>query len=230
MATISRAIVKSIKQHGEDIQEYILAPEKYNFFDPGTFLQLTLEEPNDNKWPESRNFSIASYLNKEKTIRLIIRRVGVYTSRIFNELSVGSSCYIKYCFGDFLLPFNDKINPIVCIAGGTGIAPFLSFAECLKAQGLEKQMKLFYSAKNRKELIGEETLKSIFSDEQLDIRLTREKDLDYRSGRLSAEEILNKISHITNAHFYICGGEIFTRQFKEQLALAGAKNIYTDEW
>lgn len=230
MATISKAIVNSIKQYGDDVREYIITPEKYNFFDPGSFLQLSLEEPKGNRWPESRNFSIASFLNEDKTIRLIIRKVGYYTSRIFAELTVGSVCYVKYSFGDFLLPFSDKVNPIVCIAGGTGVAPFFSFAEYLKAQGHIDQMKLHYSSKNREELIGEKELQSLFRENNLNIHLTREIIPSYKFGRITLDDVLKNIENVQTAHFYICGGEEFTNTFKKELSVAGAENIYTDEW
>lgn len=83
MATISKATVITIREYGADVREYILKPEKYNFFDAGTFLQLALEEPQNNRWPESRNFSLASSFNEDKTIRLVIRRIGKFTARIF---------------------------------------------------------------------------------------------------------------------------------------------------
>ncbi len=230
MATISKAVVKSIKQYGEDVREFIIEPEKYSFFDPGTFLQLALEEPKGNRWPDSRNFSMASFLNDDKTIRLVIRKIGVFTTRIFNELNVGSTCYLKYSFGDFLLPFYDNVNPIVCIAGGTGIAPFLSFAEYLKSIKKESRMFLFYSAKNMEELIALNEIKRSIASANLHVYLTREIHSDWHSGRITVDNVVESVSSIVNAHFYICGGEEFTSTFKKQLTALGAENIYTDEW
>ena len=230
MATISKASVISIITYGDDVREYILKPEKYNYFDAGTFLQLSLETPQNNRWPESRNFSIASFMNDEGTIRLVIRKMGVYTSRIFNELVVGGTCYIKYSFGDFLLPFSDNSNPIVCIAGGTGVAPFLSFIEFLHAEGKIDRLKLFYSTKNKKELICPELLNKLVNPENLNIYLTRENDKNVRCGRIDFEHIVESIDNIVNSHFYICGGEEFTTKFKDLLLAKGAKNIYTDVW
>ena len=135
MGTISKATVLSIKEYGSEIREYTLKLMKNHYFEPGSFLQLTLEEKEDyTRWPESRNFSIASAFNEDGTIKLIIQKVGVYTARIFNELHEGDSCTVKYAFGDFLLPFFDKNSTICCIAGGTGIAPILSFCEQLKKE------------------------------------------------------------------------------------------------
>lgn len=96
MATISKATVCEIKEYGQDIKEYILKLDKNNYFEPGSFLLLSLEEKEDyTKWPDSRNFSIASVYNKDAEIRLIIRKVGEYTTRIFNELTLYKACVVK---------------------------------------------------------------------------------------------------------------------------------------
>jgi len=230
MATISKATVIKIKEYGTDVREYILKPEKYNFFDAGTFLQLALEEPQNNRWPESRNFSLASNFSDDKTIRLVIRRIGSFTSRIFEELKVGAHCYLKYSFGDFLLPFYDSLNPIVCIAGGTGVAPFISFAGQLSKDEQIDRMHLYYSAKTQEELVCFEELSKLLPKQNCNISLTREDNPNFEKGRISLDKIKSEIPNIEEAHFYICGGEEFTAHFKNGLIAEGAKIIYTDEW
>ena len=155
MSTISKAKVLSIREYGSDVREYIFQLEKNHYFEAGSFLLLTLEKKEDySRWPsESRNFSIASQYNEEGTLKLIIRKVGYYTGRIFDELKVGSECVVKYAFGDFLLPFFDKSAKICCIAGGTGIAPILGFCEQLKKEKRENNLHVYYSFKNEDELI-----------------------------------------------------------------------------
>lgn len=230
MATISKATVVKVTPYGHNVREYILQLDKYNYFDPGTFVQLALVEPTNNRWPESRNFSIASYSNADKTIRLVIRQIGSFTSRIFSELEHGSSCYLKYSFGDFLLPYFDQVSPIVCIAGGTGLAPFLSFAEYLAKEGDINRMHLFYSAKSKQELLCEKELKALLPKENLHLHLTRETNGQYLQGRIVPDEVVSKFRQTPNAHFYICGGEEFTQLFKNKLVSNDFENVYTDEW
>lgn len=231
MATISKATICEIKQYGKDIKEYILELDKNNYFEPGSFLLLSLEDKNDyTKWPESRNFSIASIHSKEAKIRLIIRKVGAYTARIFEELTIGKSCTVKYAFGDFLLPFYDVKNPICCIAGGTGIAPILSFAEELKKNKQEKRLHVYYSFKNSEENMGINILKEIVPENQLHLYSTREKISGVNCRRIEKNDILNSGLDFSLSHFYICGSENFTNYFKGVLLEEEASNIYTDEW
>lgn len=231
MATISRATVCSIREYGNDIKEYILQLDKYNYFEAGSFLLLTLEVKDDySRWPESRNFSIASAFDETGKIKLIIKKVGKYTERIFNELKIGSQCTIKYAFGDFLLPFYDKKSSICCIAGGTGIAPILSFCEDFNISSQNDRLHVYYSFKNKEEAIGLEVLSNSVPKDQIHLYSTRENSTDVCCRRIKKEDVLNNGLDIKHTHYYICGSEDFTGYFKESLANAGAENIYTDEW
>ena len=231
MGTISKATVLSFEEHGPQIREYTFILEKNYYFEAGSFLQLTLEQKEDyTRWPESRNFSIASAYNEKGTVKLIIRKVGIYTSRIFIELTVGSICTVKYSFGDFLLPFFDKQATICCIAGGTGIAPILSFCEQLKAEGRTEKLHVFYSFKNKEEQPGMGVLRSIIPKGQLHLFSTREELVNITNRRIEWTDIYKSGIDLQQSHFYICGGETFTKNFVENLKTADAENVYTDEW
>lgn len=226
---ISKAKVLSIKMHGSEIREYTLQLEKNYYFEAGTFLLLSLEQrENYTSWHESRNFSIASAYNSDGTIKLIIRKVGEYTSKIFNELNIESECTVKYAYGDFLLPFFDKKSPIYCIAGGTGIAPILSFAEQLNNSNEQHRLNIFYSFKNSDELIGLELLKTIVPENQLHLFSTREKIKNIKNRRIQIDDLSE--TDFKNGHYYICGSEDFTKKFVEFLKFNESENIYTDEW
>jgi ferredoxin-NADP reductase len=231
MGTISKAIVLSIKEHGSEIREYTLHLENNHYFESGSFLLLTLEEKDDyTRWPESRNFSLASAFREDGSVKLIIRKVGSYTTRIFNELKIGSYCTVKYAFGDFLLPFFEKRAVICCIAGGTGIAPILSFCEQLKNENRNDLLHVIYSFKNEKEQPGIELLRSVVPAGQLHLYCTRQKIAGIPYRRINWNEIKELGIDLLQSYFYICGGESFTSYFVHNLTMVGAENIYTDEW
>ena len=231
MGTISKATVLSVKEHGSDIREYTLQLEKNHYFEAGSFLQLTLEQKEDyTRWPESRNFSIASAFRADGTIKLIIGKVGAYTTRIFNELTEGAKCTVKYAFGDFMLPFFDKKGDICCIAGGTGVAPILSFAEQLVRDNFINRLHVFYSFKNEQEMQGVELLKALVPAGQLHLYCTRQQLPGLPNKRIEWQDIQTANLDLGLSHFYICGGESFTKYFAQNLNAAGAENIYTDEW
>lgn len=233
MSTISKATVISIEGHGSDIREYALMLDKNHYFEAGSFLLLTLEQKTDySRWPsESRCFSIASQHNEQGIIRLIIRKVGCYTSRIFEELAVGATCTVKYAFGDFLLPFFDPQPTICCIAAGTGVAPILGFCEQLKREKRNQKLHVFYSFKNETEYIGKNILEESVPDVQLHLFSTRENMHKTLNRRIKPEDITSAMGKdLENTHYYICGNEEFTRTFRQALAAKACENIYTDEW
>lgn len=231
MSIFSRATVVSIKDYGDNIKEFILKLDNYKRFEAGTFLQLTLNDVTaSERWPDSRPFSIASYYNEDKTMRLIIRKVGKYTAKIFEQLKVGSICTIKYAFGEFILPMFDKENEIVCIAGGTGISPFLSFIECLEKEGGLDRIKLFYSVRTPKDYIELDYIKNVIKEENLFIYCTDEKVEWAENRRINIEDILKNTKNKETAEFYICGSSEFIADFKRELKENDAKRINTDEW
>ena len=228
MAIITNAVVEKVINISDDIKEYILKPEKMIAYEPGQFLQLSLDIVDaSDYWAESRTFSIASY--GKDYLRLIIKKVGQYTARIFNELSSDSVVTIKYAYGDFLLPF-DYDDGVVCIAGGTGISPILSFVDKLEEDGELDKIKLFYSAKTKSSLIDYERLCNILEKENLNFYITRENSNDeiINLGRINIEEISRNLNK--NSYVYICGSNDFIFYFKSNLEKLGYKNIILDEW
>jgi len=231
MAVVTQAEVISVKEHTKEIREYILKPDKYRRFEAGMFLQLTLEEVNSSDyWPESRTFSLASYYNEEKVIRLIIKKAGKYTTRIFNEVKEGNEITIKYAYGDFILPVFDQKNDIICLAGGTGVTPFFSFIEALEEQNELDRLKLLYSVKKHKDFIRLNYLKNKLSADQLFLFTTQEENKETINRRITKKDVINAASDYKEAHYYICGTNQFNLDFKEKLENENLKNIYLDQW
>jgi ferredoxin-NADP reductase len=231
MSVVSRALVQEVIRHSETVREYILQVEHYDSYEPGQFLQLSLDLVDaSGNWPESRTFSLASYQPNEKTIRLIIKREGPYTGRIFNELSVGTACTIKYAYGDFMLPMFDEEESIHCIAGGTGIAHFLSFMEYLNANDQIDRLYLYYSARQASELVHCNDIVQTLNHSNLQLYSTRESSESVRNRRMEINDVMQNVKNIEEEHFYICGSTDLVSYFKEELEKSGAVNIYTDEW
>jgi ferredoxin-NADP reductase len=231
MPVVCDAQVMEVRERNEQIKEFILKPGKYIGFEAGQFLQLTLEHVTaSDYWPESRTFSIASYLSKDKIIRLIIKKVGIYTTRIFNELLPGKYCTIKYAYGDFTLPVYDEENEIVYIAGGTGIAPCLAYIDALKELGQLDRLRLLYSVKCRQDIIDPERLKNSISQDKYKLFLTREENQDAICRRIEVDDILTHSPKDRDRHYYICGSKEFTIRFKKLLENEGMPSIHIDKW
>lgn len=231
MSVVSRGKVLEVISYSDTVREYILELEHYDSYEPGQFLQLTLEYVDASaNWPDSRTFSIASYSSEGSTINLVIKKEGAYTTRIFNELTVNAGCTVKYAYGDFLLPMFDEEESIHCIAGGTGIAPFLSFMEYLKFNNQIERLYLYYSARKGGELVHAKEITKTLSQNNLKLFSTRELSDKFLNRRIDIDDVTQNVRNFEEEHFYICGSTDLVSYFKGELEKRGALNIYTDEW
>ncbi|GAB4223601.1 MAG: ferredoxin--NADP reductase [Francisella sp.] len=230
METVTQAEILSIKEFSENLREYVIKPEIYRRFEAGSFLQFSLGLVNaSDYWPESRPFSIASAYNKEKTMRLIIRKVGSFTTKIFNELNVGDKITIKYFFGDMNLPEDDE-NEVICIAAGSGIAPFIGFYEELKQENKLNKFRLLYTVRKEEDFISYTEFCSNLSEKQYKFFVTDKKSDKGLNRLMNINDILELSHNNKDAHYYICGSPEFIIYFKSELEKKGIKNIYLDEW
>jgi Na+-transporting NADH:ubiquinone oxidoreductase subunit F len=100
-------------------------PATLNFV-PGQFVQLICPPYKGSPYPVQRAYSIASDPTRSESFDLIIRKVpnGICTTWCFEYLQPGQQ--VRFCgpFGDFRL--SDTTAPMIFIAGGSGMAPFVS--------------------------------------------------------------------------------------------------------
>ena len=225
MNFVTQAEVIEVIEHSKDIREYTLRLEKERKYNPGSFVQLTLDLVTASDiWPDSRTFSIASY--EKGSMRFIIQNVGEYTWRIFKELNIGKKCTIKYPFGEL---FNKKLEneKHLFIAGGVGITPYFSLIKYFDLKGLLKNIYLFYSVRFFDDLLHYESLKNTI-DKNMEVFVTREKIDNCYNGRISIDDINRVADKETN--IYICGSKTFNSEYKELLINNGYSKIYMDEW
>lgn len=225
MSYVTQAEVINIIKHSEDIREYELRLEKDRNYNPGSFVQLSLELTTASDiWPDSRTFSIASY--EKGIMRFIIKNVGQYTDRIFRELDIGSWCTIKYPFGDL---FNKKaINEKhLFLAGGVGVTPYFGLVNYYESIGLIDNITLFYSVKSSKDLLHYNKLKQALGD-RLEVFVTREHSEQSQNSRITIDDIMRVGSKDTN--IYICGSKSFNDEFRTVLMKNDYRKIHMDEW
>lgn len=143
-----KATVSQVIKHSDSVVSYRLTPRgRVPKFHAGQFLHLALDPYSpDRQWPESRVFSIASPTSERaQELAVTIAVKGRYTRRIFDTLAEGSECWLKLPYGEFLFP-SDK--PLILVAGGVGITPFLSLLGRLLAEKSDQPVRLFYGVRS----------------------------------------------------------------------------------
>jgi Na+-transporting NADH:ubiquinone oxidoreductase subunit F len=103
--------------------------------------------------PIFRAYSTAWMPKDNNFLEFIIRLVpgGICTTWVHNTLKVGDEITITGPYGDFYL--NDESQrPVLCVAGGSGVAPVRSILEHLFDKGTEREVWYFFGARAIKDL------------------------------------------------------------------------------
>lgn len=225
MNYVSQATVIDIITYSDHIKEYVLQVEKERKYNPGSFVQLSLDLVTASDiWPDSRTFSIASY--EKGIMKFIIKNVGSYTNRIFEELFIGGKCSIKYPFGD-LFSKNRLHENHLFLAGGVGITPYLGIIQYYAEHDLIENISLFYSVKYYNDFLHLEELTNILG-QKIELFITREKCKEHHNKHIDISDIKRNANKETN--IYICGSKLFNQYYKKLLQDHGYEKIHMDEW
>ena len=137
----------------------------------GQFITLGLPNPSEGGKIVRRAYSIASHPENKDYIELVIRWVrkplpGRLTTQIFNAKEGDEILWLKPTGRALLineeLPSGEKDNRrIVCIGGGTGLAPFVSFAQHLHDSGDKREIIVLHGASYVDELSYKDLLTNL---------------------------------------------------------------------
>ncbi len=157
MVVENKATITFVQLLKEDLAIFRLVPNDGQVPDykPGQFITLGLPNPAEGGKVVRRAYSIASHPENRKYIELVIRWVrkplpGRLTTQLFNCREGDEVSWIKPT-GAFTI--NEKLpdgrkddRRIVCIGGGTGLAPFVSYAQHLHDVGDKREIVVLHGA------------------------------------------------------------------------------------
>jgi ferredoxin-NADP reductase len=229
-----RARIAEVEVHAPDVRSYTLVPERpAPRFRPGQFLHLAIDpfDPSQH-WPDSRVFSIASSPEERQRLRVTVSALGKFTKRMM-ELKQGDEVWVKLPYGEFVV--QAESTPVILIAGGTGITPFVSF---LAGPPVPVPVRVLYGARRSDLLIYRSVLEkaaqqsSTFAWQGYVEETPAQGE---RQGRLSVEAAMQaakEVGEATAATYYISGPPVMLAAFRTGLAAAGVApgNIRTDAW
>ena len=189
-----------------------VSDEKFNHRKAGQFASLMIMRTDG--WSEPHSFSISG-APEESNLRLSIKNVGKFTSAV-NDLKPGTEVRCRGPFGAFCKDID--INPsIVLLAGGVGIAPFLSVIRHFRNIKAGNKVVLFWVNKSMEDIFFLDEIAAMTHELSLRVVycLSRDDDVQryfrsnypevfYEKGRLSGD-ILVKFGIAKDAAFYLCG-------------------------
>lgn len=231
--------VTGIIEYSDDIRLYSLKTSNKNFdFKCGQFLQLAIDEYDASfPWPESRCFSIISSPANKDYIDILVSRKGNFTARMFNELALDDTVWVKLPYGDF--NFDTENNrELFFIAGGTGISPFISFLRLLSDNEIRNRINLYYGVRESSLIIFNDLFEEVKAKyNNINICLYIENlhipDNDiYKKGILPVDEISGNIINSGETEVYLSGPPVMINSFNKILIEKGfsENNIHFDKW
>ena len=146
-----QTIVEEIEPLTHDIKRLVL-----RFAEPGQRMLFTAGQYADIRIPgseEHRAYSMANTPRANDHLEFIIKVFpgGRFSSLLEGGISVGQDLVVKGPYGVFML--REKSNSdIICIGGGSGMAPLWSVLNSMAERGIERKATYYYGARTRKDL------------------------------------------------------------------------------
>ena len=143
--------VEEIEPLTHDIKRLVL-----KFAEPGQKMLFTAGQYADIRIPgsdEHRAYSMANTPSTNGHLEFIIKVFpgGRFSGLLEGGISVGQELVVKGPYGVFML--REKSNSeIVCIGGGSGMAPIWSLLNSMAERGIERKATYYYGARTRKDL------------------------------------------------------------------------------
>ena len=211
------------KQEAEGTYSFWFEPYRKFDYIPGQFLEWTLSHPKFDSRGTRRFFTISSSPTEQK-VRLITRLSPQSSSfkQTLSKMETGDEIMVSGLEGEFVLP-KDKNRKFAFIAGGVGIAPFLSITKYLLDKNEKRDMVLFFANKTDSETAFKNELKAAEKIGLRTVYLLNEPPQGWNgyTGFLTPEIIQKEMSDWKERFYYLSGPEPMVMNYESMLAKMG---------
>jgi len=206
-------------------------------FKAGQYIQLEVPPYALTDEPVYRAYSVSSDPCETGRIELEIRYVpnGICTTYVHRHLKVGDAVTINGPYGTFGLQPTDR--EIICIAGGSGMAPIQSILLEMARTGNPRPCRYFFGARARRDLFQTELMR------QLEKSLPNfryipalsapdpEDNWEGETGRIT-EVVDRQVQDASQAEAYLCGSPLMIDACIQVLRAKGMPdgNIFYDKF
>ncbi len=140
--------VANVDRLSDQVMEIELQAEESITFTPGQFYFFSFIAPDITR--ETHPFTVCSAPGR-KRIKIMVKALGDYTQNLHKNLDIDAIALLEGPYGRF--DYRQESKSQVWIAGGVGIAPFLSWVRNLKEQESDIEADLYYCVNSKKEAV-----------------------------------------------------------------------------
>ncbi len=208
---------------------------------PGQHLPISLDLPDatslDGTSPDGTNLvrryslSGAVGLADRRAYRISVRAVGVASWHIVHGLRVGDVVRAEVPQGGFTLPMAADF-PVVLIAGGIGITPFIGYLETLYGRDARAEVMLLYGVRDARSHAFADRLAALAARMPGFTLVTcHSRDPARPTARVSAASVPQAWIE-RRARFYLCGPDAMMQDLAAQLTARGVFrfDIFTERF
>lgn len=225
---ISKAVI------APGVTEVTFDISKTNFrFTAGQYATITL--PNTTDQPTTNqfhDFSIASSPNDHAKLKIAFRNSASFFKTTLLNIPLGDSVILEGPSGSFTLP-NETDKPIICIAGGIGVTPFMSMFAAMNELKQPYQATLFYSNRDMVSTAYTSDLEQLANlNPALKIVFTMTNDPQWKgeTKAIEGDFLTSHLEDLSKYAFYIAGPPAMVFAVRDDLRKAGVAdaNIRTE--
>ncbi len=214
------------RQEAIDVAAIVFQLDSPITFLPGQYANIRLRFP-DRDRPVQRSYSIASPPNvSSDRLELIVAKVpgGLVSTEVVDHLTVGQSIELRGPYGKFTWTEANP-SPVLMIAAGSGVVPFLSMMEYMSQRQLQVPATLLVSSRSASHAIGHRAFARLDpSLTNLRVVTSYTRDPDDTSAtyhrRIDAP-MLDECGARNAEAIYICGPDEMVRTTRELLESLG---------
>lgn len=172
---------------------------------------VELQVPGITKEPRNFSFARAPQNEDRQSVTFFLRQVpgGVLTTWLFADDRSGTPVSIKGPFGSFYLREADA--PILCVAGGSGLAPIKALLEQVAKSGFHRDVTLLFGARTQADLycldeMHEYERQSKGRFQFLPALSEEPADSDWNGARGNVTDLIARTTpDVAGSHAYLCG-------------------------
>ncbi|HTK39463.1 MAG TPA: ferredoxin reductase family protein [Patescibacteria group bacterium] len=175
---------------------------------------------------EEHPFSVLIYDERTRMISVTFKVVGMFTESLA-QVESGQQLFVSGPVGRFTARIDeDHLNPVVYIAGGIGITPFI---ERIIKEDATREQWLFYATRGAELAAYEHELGAVLGDRLVSVY---SEPTQGHIGSLSAELFEAHLGNVANYTFFLCGPSPMMDMTKRELATVGVgeQQIYTEDF
>lgn len=180
-----------------------------------------------------RSYTISSVPSGKK-FSISVKKVGTVSSQLV-AMKRGDTLIASLPLGSFYS--KSQNTPLVMIAAGISVTPFRSMIFDNIERNPSRKLVLFYSNQTIADIVFKkqfDDLATLHPQFQVHYFITREKTTlpGITNGRMTGKNIMNTISGINDAEFFICGSGDFVHSFRHGLIAEGVlrSTIHTESF